>query len=295
MSEQMASSRYGDHGRQKLSVVGSRFRPADAVSTLKSHARIGREESEGTVGSPAWLRRRRTHGRDDLNGQFVTVLSHELRNSLSVIRMAADILKMEPTASPAVIKARTMIEHQSAQMSRLVEDLLDTSRADSGHLALKCEKVNLCVVAEQALQSAEFTMQRSRHCVIASLPAAPLWLHGDPARLEQVLVNLLVNAAKYTSPGGTIRVSVEQEKGEAVVRICDNGIGIAPEVLSRVFDLFVQADPSSCHGDAGLGIGLALVRNLVDRHGGCVTAASAGLGQGSEFVVRLPTPGRGNR
>jgi len=293
MSERTASNRYGDLSRQKLSVVGSRFGPTNAVPVLRSHARLGREESEQSDSAMGglWPRRRGTRAPEDLNSQFVTVLSHELRNSLSVIRMAAGILKMEPSASPAVIKARTLIEHQTAQMSRLVEDLLETSRADTGHLALKREKVNLCFVAEQALQSVEFTMQQSRHRVTVSLPVGPLWLLGDATRLEQVLVNLLLNAAKYTPAEGDIRLSVEQEQGEAVVRVRDNGIGIAPGVLSRVFDLFVQADPSACHGGAGLGIGLALVRNLIDRHGGCVTAASSGLGHGSEFVVRLPVLG----
>ncbi len=195
---------------------------------------------------------------------------------------------MELPASPAVGKARTLIEHQTALMSRLVEDLLDTSRARNGHLALKCKKVDLCVVAAQALQSVEFTMQQRGQFMTVSLPVGSLWLQGDPARLEQVFVNLLLNAAKYTLSGGNIHLSVEREEGEALVRIRDNGIGIAPDVLPRVFDLFVQADPSSDHRGAGLGIGLALVRNLVDGHGGCVTAASLGLGHGSEFVVRLP-------
>ena len=124
-----------------------------------------------------------------------------------------------------------------------------------------------------------------------SLPVGPLWLEGDPARLEQVFVNLLLNAAKYTDSEGNIHLSLERQEGEAVVCIRDNGIGIAPDVLPRVFDLFVQAEPSCSRGGAGLGIGLALVRNLVDRHGGCVTAASRGLGHGSEFVVRLPISG----
>jgi signal transduction histidine kinase len=177
-------------------------------------------------------------------------------------------------------------------MARLVEDLLETSRGSSGDLALNCEKLNLCVVAQQALQSVEVTMQQRRHCMTVSVPVGPLWLQGDPARLEQVFVNLLLNAAKYTPSGGVVRLSLEREAGEAVVRICDNGVGIAADVLPRVFDLFVQADPSSRHAGAGLGIGLALVRNLIDRHGGCVTAASPGLGHGSEFVVRLPIASR---
>jgi signal transduction histidine kinase len=255
---------------------------------LQDSAAPLREWSDDSLGNPTWLCGPRAHTRDDLNSQFLAVLAHELRNSLCVIRMAAGILKMELPASPAVGKARTLIEHQTAHMSRLVEDLLDTSRARNGHLALKCKKVDLCVVAAQALQSVEFTMQQSGHCMTVSLPVGSLWLQGDPARLEQVFVNLLLNAAKYTLSGGNIHLSVEREEGEALVRIRDNGIGIAPDVLPRVFDLFVQADPSSNHRGAGLGIGLALVRNLVDSHGGCVTAASLGLGFGSEFVVRLP-------
>jgi two-component system CheB/CheR fusion protein len=133
-------------------------------------------------------------------------------------------------------------------------------------------------------------MQQRSHRMTTLLPDAPVWLQADPARLEQVLVNLLLNAAKYTDSGGHIGLAVEQEKGEAVVRIRDTGIGIDPDVLPHVFDFFVQADPSSPCADAGLGIGLALVRSLVERHGGHVTVASAGTGRGSGFTVRLPTP-----
>jgi signal transduction histidine kinase len=272
MSEQLASIRYTPISKRRFNVVRSNER----------------ERLHDSSENPKWLRPPRAHARDELNSQFLAVLSHELRNSLSVIRMAAGILKMEPSPSPTVGKARTLIEHQTAHMSRLVEDLLDTARARNGHLTLKFEKIDLCVVVAQALQSVEFTMQQRCHRVAVALPVGALWLKGDSARLEQVFVNLLLNAAKYTLSGGNIHLSVEREQGEALVRIRDNGIGIAPNVLPRVFDLFVQADPSSDHGGAGLGIGLALVRNLVDGHGGCVTAASCGLGQGSEFVVRLP-------
>jgi signal transduction histidine kinase len=121
-------------------------------------------------------------------------------------------------------------------------------------------------------------------------PDAPVWLQADPARLEQVFVNLLLNAAKYTDAGGRVELFVEQEEVEAIVRIRDSGIGIAPDVLPHVFELFVQANPSSRRADAGLGIGLALVRSLIERHGGRVTAASVGLGHGSEFTIRLPRP-----
>jgi signal transduction histidine kinase len=290
MSEQMASNRYRDPSLRTLNALGPQFGDTAAMPVPKTQGRLARGFSNNAVESPARSGRGRAHARDKLNSQVAAVLSHELRNSLCVIRMATGMLEADLSASAAVEKARALIEHQTAHMSRLVEDLLDTSRLRNGDLALKCEKLSLGVVTAQALQSVEFTMQRRSHSVAVSQPVEPLWLMGDPARLEQVFVNLLLNAAKYTPPGGNIRLSVDREAGEAVVRICDNGIGIAPDVLPRVFDLFVQGHPSSSDGDDGLGIGLALVRNLVDRHGGCVTAASLGLGQGSEFVVRLPMP-----
>ena len=229
-------------------------------------------------------------GGDGRKNEFMTVFSHELRNSLCAIRSAARILRMDSSANPSVVKARTLIERQVGQMTRLVEDLLDVSRARSGRLRLKREQIDLRVLAAHAAQTVEFTMQQRHHRMATSLPDAPVWLQADPARLEQVLVNLLLNAAKYTDAGGDVRLFVEREECEAIVRVRDSGIGIARDVLPHVFDLFVQADPSPLGADAGLGIGLALVRSLVERHGGCVTVASAGPGHGSEFTVRLPTP-----
>ena len=224
------------------------------------------------------------------NNEFMTVFSHELRNSLAAIRGAAWILRMDTSASSSAVKARGLIERQVGRMARLVEDLLDLSRVRSGQLRLQCERVDLRAAAAHAAQTVDYIMQQRSHRMTTLLPDAPVWLQADPARLEQVFVNLLSNAAKYTDSGGHIGLAVEREKGEAVVRIRDTGIGIDPDVLPHVFDLFVQADPSSRRADAGLGIGLALVRSLVERHGGHVTAASAGTGRGSEFTVRLPTP-----
>jgi|SRR5581483_2118098 len=222
------------------------------------------------------------------NNGFVTVLSHELRNSLGAIRGAAQILRRDTSADPRAVKARMLIERQVGQMKRLVDDLLDTSRGRSGQLCLQCERVDLRVLATHAMQTVEFTMQQRHHQMTASLPDAPVWLQADPARLEQVFVNLLLNAAKYTDAGGSIELFLEPKDGAATVRIRDSGIGIASELLPHVFDLFVQADPLPHRVDAGLGIGLAVVRSLVERHGGCVTAASAGPRCGSEFTVRLP-------
>jgi signal transduction histidine kinase len=222
------------------------------------------------------------------HNEFMTVFSHELRNSLGAISSATHILRMETSAGPAAVKARALIERQVGQMTRLVEDLLDVSRAVSGHLRLQCERIDLCAVAAHAAQTVEFVMQQRNHRMTTAFPEAPLWLQADPTRLEQVFVNLLFNAAKYTEAGGEVELSVEREEDEATVRIRDTGIGIAPDVLPHVFDLFVQANPSSRRADAGLGVGLALVRSLVECHGGRVTAVSAGLRHGSEFTVRLP-------
>ena len=222
------------------------------------------------------------------NNEFMTVVCHELRNSLSAVRSAARILHMDTSADPSAVKARMLIERQVGQMTRLVEDLLDVSRLRSGRLHLQCERIDLRAVAAHAAQTVEFTMHQHNHSMTTSFPDAPVWLQADPARLEQVFVNLLLNAAKYTDAGGNVGLFVEREDGDAIVRIRDTGLGIAPDVLPHVFDLFVQADPSSRRADAGLGIGLALVRSLVERHGGRVTVASAGPGHGSEFAVFLP-------
>jgi signal transduction histidine kinase len=225
-----------------------------------------------------------------LGGEFMAVLSHELRNSLSAIRGATGILRMEISAGAAAVKARALIERQVSQMTRLVEDLLDVSRVRSGKLRLQCERVDLRTIAAHAAQTVEFTMQERTLRMTTSFGDAPVWLQADPLRLGQVLVNLLINAGKYTDAGGEVSLTVEQDEGEAVVRIRDTGIGIDRDLLPHVFDLFVQADPSSRRADAGLGIGLAVVRSLVECHGGHVSVTSAGPGRGSEFMVRLPNP-----
>jgi signal transduction histidine kinase len=279
MNDQSESGR-GDHasvehinGRavdNELADHGLNFRPAEMFQLLSSGQEPGM-----------------TSGR---NNEFMTVFAHELRNSLGAIQSAARILGMDTSADPSAVRARLLIERQVGQMTRMVEDLLDVSRVRSGQLSLKYERIDLRVLAAHAVQTVEFTMQQRYHRMTISFPDAPVWLYADPARLEQVFVNLLLNAAKYTDAGGHVGLFVEPEEVEAIVRIRDSGIGIAPDVQPHVFDLFVQADPSSRRADAGLGIGLALVRSLVERHGGHVTVASAGPGQGSEFTVRLPRP-----
>jgi signal transduction histidine kinase len=286
-------SEYTSHADSNIGEVNGHAGHA-ALADSSGPTRFIQLSTRGRVGEPPmWnlsLRGQPLGTPNDRNNEFVTVFSHELRNSLGAIRSAVYILGKETSAGPAAVKARMLIERQISQMTRLVEDVLDESRLRRGQMTLQCQRVDLCTVAAQAVQTVEFTMQQRNQRMSTSFPNAPLWLRADPVRLEQILVNLLFNAAKYTDSGGHIGLSAEREGSEAVVRIRDSGVGIEPDVLPRVFDLFVQADPSSGRAGPGLGIGLALVRSLVERHGGRVTASSAGAGHGSEFTVRLPMP-----
>jgi signal transduction histidine kinase len=237
---------------------------------------------------PVWLRGQEL-GRDKgPRDEFMTVFSHELRNSLGAIRSAAWILRADVSPGSVTVKARELIERQVAHMTRLVDDLLDVSRIRRGQLTLHCERVDLCVITADAARTVAFMMQERNHRLTTALPDGPVWLHADAGRLEQVIVNLLLNAAKYTEPGGNIELDATCEPGEAILRVRDDGIGIESKALPLVFDLFSQANPLSRDAKGGLGVGLALVRNLVEHHGGKISAASAGLGRGSEFTIRLP-------
>jgi signal transduction histidine kinase len=173
-------------------------------------------------------------------------------------------------------------------MVRLVDDLLDISRMAKGKLRLNKERLELRLLVNRAAEAARPLIDARKHEFSLSLPTEPLWLEADPSRVEQIVVNLLNNAAKYTDPGSFIWLTVSREGAEALVRVRDNGVGIAPEMLSRIFDLFAQEEVSLSRSHGGLGIGLALVRTLVEMHDGRVTAQSAGPGRGSEFTVRLP-------
>jgi signal transduction histidine kinase len=223
-----------------------------------------------------------------LHDESLAVFAHELRSSLGAIQNAAHVLRILYAATSAGGKARLLIERQVGRMTRLVEDLVEVSQVKGAELPLQCERIDLCVVVKHAIETVESDLVARHHRLTISLPETPIWLQGDPGRLEQVLVNLLVNAAKYTDDGGDLSLAVEQRGDAAIVRIRDSGIGITADVLPNVFDLFAQADHSSRRAEAGLGIGLALVRRLVEMHGGSVSAASPGLGNGSEFTVRLP-------
>lgn len=226
-------------------------------------------------------------GPDERQDQDVLAqFSHELRNFLGIIRSATHILKGGAVKNVAHEEARLLIDRQVVQMTRIVDDMLDVARLRKGGLQLNCARIDICVVVARAMRAVEYVMRQREHHMTVSYPEQPLWLRGDEARLEQVFVNLLLNSAKYTDVGGDVELSITREGDEALVVIRDTGIGITANVLPRVFDLYVQGNPSS--RDGGLGLGLPLVRALIESHGGRVTAASEGVGRGSEFCVRLP-------
>lgn len=227
------------------------------------------------------------HGLDEAQARDVLAqFSHELRNFLGIIRSATHILKTGAVENMAHDEARLLIDRQVVHMTRIVDDLLDVARMGKGGLQLNCARIDICLVVARAMHAVEYVMQQREHRMTVTYPAQALWLRGDEARLEQVFVNLLLNSAKYTDVGGDIGLSITREGDEAVIVVRDTGIGIAATVLPRVFDLYVQGKPSS--RDGGLGLGLPLVRALVESHGGRVTVASEGIGRGSEFRVRLP-------
>jgi PAS domain S-box-containing protein len=235
---------------------------------------------------------------DRSKDEFLAMLAHELRNPLAPVRNALQIMK-QPGASGIILeRMRAMIERQVLHLARLVDDLLDVSRITRGKITLKKEPVDLAAVVGRAVETCQALIEARRHQLTVSLPEAPVRLSGDPTRLEQVLTNLLNNAAKYTEEGGRIWLTAVREGSEAVLRVKDTGIGMDPKMLPKVFDLFVQAERRSDRSQGGLGIGLTLVRRLVEMHGGSVQALSPGLRQGSEFLVRLPVlvdqpPGNG--
>ena len=225
---------------------------------------------------------------DRRKDEFLATLAHELRNPLAPIRNALQILKMPRVDAATVDRSREMMERQVHHLVRLVDDLLDVSRVMRGKIELRREKIELATVVARAVETVQPLVEAQRHELNIALPSESLLLDADPVRIAQVVGNLLTNAAKYMEPNGRIWLTAERDRDMAVLRIRDNGIGIAPALLPRIFELFVQADHASTKAQGGLGIGLTLVKNLVEMHNGRVEARSDGLCKGSEFVVRLP-------
>lgn len=219
---------------------------------------------------------------------FLATLSHELRNPLAPIRTAAELLTKASLDAKQTQWAHAVIQRQVTHMALLLDDLLDVSRITQGKLTLKHERVALAAVVYTAVETTRPLIDRKRQELSVSLPDAPVHVVADPVRLAQVVSNLLTNAAKYTDPEGRIELGASLDRDCVVLTVKDGGIGIAPEALRDVFGMFTQVQGDQERADGGLGIGLSLVKGLVDLHGGTVEAASDGLGCGSTFTVRLP-------
>jgi len=248
------------------------------IRDITERSRLERQTEEQAV-ALADLNRRKD--------EFLAMLSHELRNPLASILNAVYLLRLQKDEDLIQQQARNIIERQVGHLARLVDDLLEISRITIGSIQLRQERLDLRGIVERGVETVRPLIDRRRHDLVVTVPSEPVWLYADPTRLEQIVMNLLSNAAKYTDEGGRIWVTLEQGE-EAVLRVRDTGIGIAPDLLPRIFDLFTQADRSSDRSQGGLGIGLTLVERLVKLHGGAVQAFSAGLGLGSQFTVQLP-------
>jgi PAS domain S-box-containing protein len=223
---------------------------------------------------------------DRRKDEFLATLAHELRNPLAPVRNAVQLLQIGSASE--VRWAAGVIERQVDQLSRLIDDLMDVGRINQGRLVLRCERAELAEVLERAIEASRPLIERAGHELSVSQPGGSVLVHADVTRLAQVVTNLLNNAAKYTEPGGRIELTAERAGEEILLHVRDNGIGIPPASLPRLFDLFAQVQDGLDRADGGIGIGLFLVRRLVQLHGGSIEARSEGPGRGSEFIVRLP-------
>lgn len=225
---------------------------------------------------------------DRRKNEFLATLAHELRNPLAPIRNALHLMSRPEARGLDLEPERAMAERQVVHLARLIDDLMDVARISQGKIVLHRRPVELAPIVREAVESARPQIDERRHRTTLSLPERPIFVLADATRLEQILWNLLNNAAKYTEPGGTIDVSIVDQGSEVAISVRDTGLGISAEMLPRIFDLFVQVDAHADHAQGGLGIGLSLVKTLVDMHGGSIVARSDGPGLGSEFVLRWP-------
>jgi signal transduction histidine kinase/CheY-like chemotaxis protein len=256
------------------------------VSTLVTAVRTALRARTRQYQSRAYLNELKEG--DRRKDEFLATLAHELRNPLAPVRNALQLMRLSGDDRAACTQSRQMVERQIGHMVRLIDDLLDVSRVSRGKVELRRERLELRTVIHAAVEISRPIIEAGDHELIVTLPEAPLALEADATRLAQVVSNLLTNAAKYTEPGGRIWLSAQREGEQVVIRVRDTGIGIARDMLPRVFELFTQLDHSVERSQGGLGIGLTLVRALISLHGGRVEAASAGEGRGSEFTVFLP-------
>lgn len=222
---------------------------------------------------------------DRRKDEFLAMLGHELRNPLTPIRSGIDLLSLEDGPHQDVIQ---LMQQQVEHLVRLVDDLLDISRILRGNVELRREHVDVRTIVGRSLQSVRHALDQQEQIVHAALPEEPLYLNADPVRMAQVLENLLINASKYSMHGGRIEIAVERDEESAIIRVSDNGVGMDSDLLPEVFDLFTQSARSLDRSQGGLGVGLTLVRRMVELHGGSVSAWSEGEGKGSLFTVRIP-------
>ncbi|PYO95135.1 MAG: hybrid sensor histidine kinase/response regulator [Gemmatimonadetes bacterium] len=265
-----------------VTVLDQPVRVMTLVSTLRTAVKARQRQYE--------LRDRldALHQADRQKDEFLATLSHELRNPLAPIRNALHVLRLAGDDPQTRARVLDTMERQTGHVIRLVDDLLELSRINEGRIVLRKERVKLTSVLRSALESSAPIVEAAGHELVVTEPPAELLLHADPVRLIQVIANLLNNAAKYTDRGGRIVISAQAEGSEAVIRVRDTGVGIPADMLDRIFDMFVQVELPPDRTRQGLGIGLTLVKRLVELHGGTVVAHSEGPGLGSEFIVRLP-------
>lgn len=225
---------------------------------------------------------------DRRKDEFLATLAHELRNPLAPIRNSLEVIKRSNGNLELIEQSRTTMERQLTQMVRLVDDLIDVSRVSRNKLELRKERVELASIMQHALEASRPLAERMGHELVVSLPKEPIYFDADAVRLAQAFGNLLTNACKFTNPGGRIELTAERVDQKAIITLKDNGIGIPKDMLTKIFEMFTQVDQSLERTQSGLGIGLTLVKRLVEMHGGDVTAQSEGIGHGAVFVVRLP-------
>ena len=270
--------------------IGSLLQSARRREEAARRAAIEQTEQQAMAERAALLERitEQLREADERKNEFLAVLAHELRNPLAPLRNGLQILKRQSEAGAPILSTVSMMDRQMTHLVRLVDDLLDVSRITRGKLELRRRKLLLTEVLDSAVESTRAFIELHRHELNIEIRARDLLVDADPDRLAQVFSNLLLNAAKYTDDGGRITLSLDQENGAAIVAVQDNGVGIPPQALERVFDMFSQLRSDDVRRAQGLGIGLSLVRTLVQMHNGTVRAFSEGPGQGARFTVRLP-------
>ena len=284
-----AGSRIGHFETERIAKGGRRVDVSLTISPI--HDERGRVVGASKVARDITLEKRAREAQreaDRTKDEFLAILAHELRNRLAPIRNAVEVLERVGSLAPAAQTAVTMIERQTLQMIRLVNDLLDVSRISRNELALRRKRVKLQDVLRDAFEVSRPLIDEREHVLTVSEPPRAIYLEVDRVRLAQAITNLLNNAARYTERGGRIWLDAQRDGDYAVISVRDNGAGIAPEVLPRLFEMFVHADASHEGAARGLGVGLTLARRIVELHAGTIQARSDGRGKGSEFTVRIP-------